>query len=175
LGTRATGGAGGNSPVGSDTPVAGWLCLNPNAQWTPNIAARFVYRRIQSPVGTARVPARACGPVGASSPLRCSPQACPLFRQARRVLHSPLPRVLAAGVEGGAAPLVPPPCPSPSSQQRSVFDTTPFPESSSQVGRLRRFEERSKERHERLKQEGVGGWYEIRSIAVPLRIRGFFV
>ncbi len=40
-----------------------------------NIAARFVYRRIQSPVGTARVPARACGPVGASSPLRRSPQA----------------------------------------------------------------------------------------------------
>ncbi len=73
------------------------------------------------------------------------------------MLHSPLPRVLAAGVDGGAAPLVPPPCPSPSSQQRSVFDTTPFPESSSQVGRLRRFEERSKERHERLKQEGVGG------------------
>ncbi|CAK9217548.1 unnamed protein product [Sphagnum troendelagicum] len=40
-----------------------------------NIAARFVYRRIQSPVGTARVPARACGPVGVSSPLRRSPQA----------------------------------------------------------------------------------------------------
>ncbi len=73
------------------------------------------------------------------------------------MLHAPLPRVLAAGVEGGAAPLVPPPCPSPSSHQRSVFDTTPFPESSSQVGKLRRFEERSKERHERLKQEGVGG------------------
>jgi hypothetical protein len=79
-----------------------------------NIAARFVYRRIQSPVGTARVPARACGPVGVSSPLR-SPQAFFSFRQARRVLHSPLPRVVLAGVEGGAAPLVPPPCPSPSS------------------------------------------------------------
>lgn len=74
------------------------------------------------------------------------------------MLHSPLPRVLVAGVEGGASPLVPPPCPSPSSHQRSVFDSTPFPESSSQVGKLLRFEERSKERHERLKQEGVGGW-----------------
>lgn len=73
------------------------------------------------------------------------------------MLHSPLPRVLVAGVEGGASPLVPPPCPSPSSHQRSVFDSTPFPESSSQVGKLLRFEERSKERHERLKQEGVGG------------------
>ncbi len=60
-------------------------------------------------------------------------------------------------MEGGVAPLVPPPCPSPSFHQRSVFDTTPFPESSAQVGKLRRFEERSKERHERLKQEGVGG------------------
>lgn len=76
-----------------------------------------------------------------------------LFRQAHRVLHAPLPRVLAAGVEGGAAPLVPPPCRSPSSHQRSVFDTTPFPESSSQVGKLRLFEERSKERHERLNRK----------------------
>jgi hypothetical protein len=40
-----------------------------------NIAARFVYRRIQSPVWTARVPARACGPVGAPSHLRRSLQA----------------------------------------------------------------------------------------------------
>ncbi len=37
------------------------------------------------------------------------------------------------------------------------FRYQPFPESSSQVGKLLRFEEISKERHERLKQEGEGG------------------
>ncbi len=75
LGTRATGGAGGNSPVGSDTPVAGWLCLNPSAQWTSIQRCDSFTGESSHLWGPPGCQPRACGPLGASCPLRRSPQA----------------------------------------------------------------------------------------------------